>query len=234
MDPSNSAQNRAPTNTDPSTSTPAPTDAPHTGGVLPKTQESQILGPPSTTNANATAATVTPTDWWVYHIPSPSASYDADEDYGFGAVGSNGAALGEMEEETAEPESVPTTSTAGASRRSTAMNNPRWTPEEECEVLATFIDLDAEIRARTGRQGRSWYPLVQWELFDRDPAWRHDVSALKAKYNRLKETWRCLNDRIKRLGEGRVQNLPPSRPGVARHGTHVKLVRAYAVSVTSM
>ncbi|CAI5460140.1 unnamed protein product [Closterium sp. Yama58-4] len=47
------------------------------------------------------------------------------------------------------------------------------------------------------------------DILERIPAWRHDVAALKAKFNRLKAEWRRINDRIKRSGEGHVTNLPP-------------------------
>ncbi|CAI5979453.1 unnamed protein product [Closterium sp. NIES-64] len=121
----------------------------------------------------------------------------------------NAATLEEVEEEPAEQETSPTRETTAPSRRSTGRTQPRWTPEEECEVLAAFITRQAQIRARTGQQGRSWYPLIQEELLLKNPTWRHDISALKANYNRMKEQWRRINDHIKRSGAGRATGLPP-------------------------
>ncbi|CAI7783440.1 unnamed protein product [Closterium sp. NIES-54] len=120
----------------------------------------------------------------------------------------NAATFGEVEEEQTEQETALTAETTAPSRRSTGRTLPRWTPEEECEVLAAFITRQAHIRARTGQQGRCWYPLIQQELLEQNPSWCHDVSALKAKYNRMKEQWRKINDRIKRSGAGRATGLP--------------------------
>ncbi|CAI5946894.1 unnamed protein product [Closterium sp. NIES-64] len=177
--------------------------------AAPETQESQILDRTNTPTAPSTTPSVTPSNYWVYQIPSPSASYEADDDYGLGAAFDDNGAPGEVEEEPTAQPTEPSTTTAAASRHSTARNSPRWTAEEECEVLATFIDLDSQIRARTGQQGRSWYPFVQRDILERNPTWRHDQGALKAKFNRLKAEWRRINDRIRRSGEGRVTNLPP-------------------------
>ncbi|CAI5971923.1 unnamed protein product, partial [Closterium sp. NIES-65] len=203
------AQNTQSVYTTPNSLPPASanTTTPATAG--PETQESQIPDRSNTPTTPSTTPTVTSADYWVYQIPSPSASYDADDDYVLGAAFDDSAAPGEVEEEPAAQPTMPSTTTAAASRHSTARNSPRWTPEEECEVLATFIDLDSQIRARTGQQGRSWYPLVQRDILERIPTWRHDQGALKAKFNRLKAEWRRINDRIRRSGEGRVTNLPP-------------------------
>ncbi|CAI5507373.1 unnamed protein product [Closterium sp. Naga37s-1] len=209
MEPTSPSQPTTPTETEPSSTPTAQANPAPPGVPPPETQESQIPGPSNATPAPSANTAVTPVDWWVYRLPSPSDSYDADDDYGLGANAGEVNDVGEVEEEPAQPETTRASNTATASRRSTARSTPRWTPGEECEVLATFIDLDPQIRARTGQQGRSWYPLVQRELMARDPAWRHDITALKAKFNRLKETWRRINDRIKRSGSGRATGLPP-------------------------
>ncbi|CAI5946931.1 unnamed protein product [Closterium sp. NIES-64] len=196
-------------NTTPNSHPPGSTNTTTPATAAPETQESQIRDRTNTLTAPSTTPSVTPSNYWVYQIPSPSASYDADDDYGLGAAFEDNAAPGEVEEEPTAQPTEPSTTTAAASRHSTARNSPRWTAEEECEVLATFIVLDPQIRARTGQQGRSWYPLVQRDILERNPTWRHDQGALKAKFNRLKAEWRRINDRIRRSGEGRVTNLPP-------------------------
>ncbi|CAI5958774.1 unnamed protein product [Closterium sp. NIES-64] len=155
MDPSSYAQNTQFDNTTPNSPPPRSTNTTTPATAVPETQESQIPGPSNAPTAPSTTPTVTPADWWVYQIPSPSASYDADDDYGLGAALDDNAAPGEVEEEPAAQPTEPSTTTAAGSRHSIARNSPRWTPEEECEVLATFIDLDAQIRARIGQQGRS-------------------------------------------------------------------------------
>ncbi|CAI5518733.1 unnamed protein product [Closterium sp. Naga37s-1] len=121
----------------------------------------------------------------------------------------NAATMGEVEEEPTEQEAAPTSATATTSRRSAGRTQPRWTREEECEVLAAFITKQVEIRRRTGQQGRSWYPLIQQELLEHNPDWHHDIAVLKVKYNRMKEQWRRINDRLKRSGAGRATGLPP-------------------------
>ncbi|CAI7748257.1 unnamed protein product [Closterium sp. NIES-53] len=208
MEHSSAGDNSEPANTTPNTFSQSPPTEHPLAPDLPETKESQI---PALTLANTqpyTATTVTPADWWVYQIPSPTASYDADDDYGLGADMNNAATLGEVEEEQTEQETAPTAETTAPSCRSTGRTLTRWTPKEECEVLAAFITRQAQIRARTGQQGRSWYPLIQQQLLEQNPSWRHDVSALKAKYNRMKEQWRKINDRIKRSGAGRATGLP--------------------------
>ncbi|CAI5524560.1 unnamed protein product [Closterium sp. Naga37s-1] len=209
MEQSSGNENSGPANTTPNTSVPSTSTQPDPHAAAPETQESQIQNQPPANAQTPTTTTNTQVDWWVYHIPSPTASYDADDDYGLGADMDNAATLGEVEEEPAEQETSPTRETTAPSRRSTGRTQPRWTPEEECEVLAAFITRQARIRARTGQQGRSWYPLIQEELLLKNPTWRHDISALKAKYNRMKEQWRRINDRIKRSGAGRATGLPP-------------------------
>ncbi|CAI7789450.1 unnamed protein product [Closterium sp. NIES-53] len=208
MEHSSAGDNSEPANTTPNTSSPSPATKHPLAPNLPETDESQI---PAQTLANtqpSTATTVTPADWWVYQIPSPTASYDADDDYGLGVDMDNAATLGEVEEEQTEHETAPTAETTAPSCRSTGRTLPCWTPEEQCEVLAAFITRQAQIRARTRQQGRSWYPLIQQELMEQNPSWRHDVSALKAKYNRMKEQWCKINDRIKRSEARRATGLP--------------------------
>ncbi|CAI5959380.1 unnamed protein product [Closterium sp. NIES-65] len=209
MEQSSGNENSGPANTTPNTSVPTTSTQPDPDAAAPETQESHIQNPTPANAQTPTTTTNAQVDWRVYHIPSPTASYDADDDYGLGADMDNAAMLGEVEEEPAEQEMSPTRETTTPSRRSTGRTQPRWTPEEECEVLAAFISCQAQIRARTGQQGRSWYPLIQEELLLQNPAWRHDISALKAKYNRMKEQWRRINDRIKRSGAGRATSLPP-------------------------
>ncbi|CAI5941061.1 unnamed protein product [Closterium sp. NIES-64] len=209
MEQSSGNENSGPANTTPNTSVPTTSTQPDPDAAAPETQESHIQNPTPANAQTPTTTTNAQVDWRVFHIPSPTASYDADDDYGLGADMDNAATLGEVEEELAEQEMSPTRETTAPSRRSTGRTQPRWTPEEECEVLAAFISRQAQICARTGQQGRSWYPLIQEELLLQNPAWRHDISALKAKYNRMKEQWRRINDRIKRSGAGRATGLPP-------------------------
>ncbi|CAI5515766.1 unnamed protein product [Closterium sp. Naga37s-1] len=208
MEHSSAGDNSEPAKTTPNTSSQSPHAEPPLPLDLPEAEESQIATQTLANTQPSTATTVTPADWWVYQIPSPTASYDADDDYGIGADMDNVATLGEVEEEQTEQETAPTSETTAPSRRSTGRTLPRWTPEEECEVLAAFITRQAQIRARTGQQGRSWYPLIQQELLEQNPRWRHDVAALKAKYNRMKEQWRKINDRSKRSGVDRATGLP--------------------------
>ncbi|CAI5998009.1 unnamed protein product [Closterium sp. NIES-65] len=209
MEQSSGNENSGPANTTPNTSVPTTSTQPDPDAAAPETQESHIQNPTPANAQTPTTTTNAQVDWRVFHIPSPTASYDAGDDYGLGADMDNAATLGEVEEELAEQEMSPTRETTAPSRRSTGRTQPRWTPEEECEVLAAFISRQAQICARTGQQGRSWYPLIQEELLLQNPAWRHDISALKAKYNRMKEQWRRINDRIKRSGAGRATGLPP-------------------------
>ncbi|CAI7929333.1 unnamed protein product [Closterium sp. NIES-54] len=208
MEHSSAGDNTEPANTTPNTSSQSPHAEPPLPLDLPEAKESRIAAQTLANTQPSTATTVTPADWRVYQIPSPTASYDADDDYSIGADMDNVATLGEVEEEQTEQETAPTSATTPPSRRSTGRTLPRWTPEEECEVLAAFITRQAQIRARTRQQGRSWYPLIQEELLEQNPRWRHDVAALKAKYNRMKEQWRKINDRSKRSGAGCATGLP--------------------------
>ncbi|CAI5971334.1 unnamed protein product [Closterium sp. NIES-65] len=212
MDPSSYAQNTQSNNTTPNSPPPGSTNTTTPATAVLETQESQIPDRSSAPTAPSTTPTVTPADWWVYQIPSPSASYDADSDYELGAALDDNAAPGEVEEEPAAQPTEPSTTTAAGSRHSIATNSPRWTPEEECKVLATFINLDAQIRAHTGQQGRSWYPLVQRDILERILTCRHDQGALKAKFKHLKAEWRRINDRtgIAPAGMTTARPAPPA------------------------
>ncbi|CAI7927007.1 unnamed protein product [Closterium sp. NIES-54] len=155
---------------------------------------------PATTNATDDP------NWWGNRLPSPTAPYDDNEDYGLFLGGAEDVPTAELVEETG-PSAAATGTTAGTARRSTARTHQRWSVNEEFELLAARWDLDADIRRRTGQQGRSWYPLIQRELVDCHPNWPHDVSSIKAKFARLKEQWRRLRAQVDRSGAARVRNL---------------------------
>ncbi|CAI7880636.1 unnamed protein product [Closterium sp. NIES-54] len=116
MEHSSAGDNSEPANTTPNTSSPSPHTEHPLPPELPEAEESQIAAQTLANTQPSTATTVTPDNWWVYQIPSPTASYDADDDYGISADMDNVATLGEVEEDQTEQETAPTAETAAPSR----------------------------------------------------------------------------------------------------------------------
>ncbi|CAI7744614.1 unnamed protein product [Closterium sp. NIES-53] len=187
------------------TSQPMPTKAIPAAATTATTAAGTAATPSATTTT--TNATDDP-NWWGNCLPSPTAPYDDNEDYGLfpGAVDDN-TPIAELYEEIG-PSAAATGTTAGTARHSTARTHHRWSVNEEFEFLAAHWDLDADIRRRTGQQGRSWYPLIQRELLACRPDWPRDISSIKVKFARLKEQWHRLRFEGNRSGAGRARNLP--------------------------
>ncbi|CAI5474041.1 unnamed protein product [Closterium sp. Yama58-4] len=186
---------------------------------LVETQASQTNAAPAGTPAPAATTTTFHIDltddpeWWGNNLPSPTAPYTAAE-VARSRDDPGEAELPEIDEETNPPTATTEAATASTSRRrSDARSYARWTREEEYNLAVARQDLDAQIRAQAGQQGRNWYATLYEELRERHATWRHDAAAIRAKLNRMKDSWRRWRDTIvNRSGAGRPRGLPSWYP----------------------
>ncbi|CAI5503068.1 unnamed protein product [Closterium sp. Naga37s-1] len=220
MEPSSVADNSEPADTQQTEQA-----APSTPRPAPETQESQLHQATNTPGRARNDTLLNDPTWWGNNLPSPSDSYDEDEDLGVGEEVADAAPPGTQEEQPANASNARDDGQPGTSCRSDARTTC-WQPEEEWELICARWDLDDRIRAQTGQQGRSWYVTMHRELVARLPEWRHDANAIKAKINRMRDTYLRWRDKGVRRSRG------PS-PASCRSATPPRLYAAFRIGSSS-